>query len=122
MARFSKIEEIEIWQEANALVIDIYKLTVKREFSKDFVLRDQIRKSGISIPSNIAEGFGRQSKKEFIKFLYYAKGSALELKTQINLARRLGYISQKEFLETEEKIEKIINKIGKLIGYLKRTQ
>ena len=77
MAKFNSFEEIISWQKARELNKEIYYLTNNNNsFSKDFGLRDQIRKSSISISSNIAEGFERETTKEFIRFLYIAKASA----------------------------------------------
>lgn len=118
---FSKLEDIEIWGNSCQLVDKIYKASSKGKLSKDFALRDHIRKTAISIPSNIAEGFGRQSKKDFIKFLYYSKGSLLELKTQLFIAAKQDYLSKEDLASLREKIEKLINQTGKLIGHLKNA-
>ena len=69
MAKIDRYEDLEVWKLSVALCLDIYKLTNTELFSKDFSLRDQIRKAAISIPSNIAEGFERDSKRQFLYFL-----------------------------------------------------
>lgn len=87
MSKFNKIEEMEVWQESVGLVETVYGLTQKNKlFQKDFALKDQIRKSAISIPSNISEGFERESNQKFIRFLFIAKGSCGELRTQLLIA------------------------------------
>ncbi len=75
MATFKKFEEMELWQKSMDLTIQIYHETNRAIFSKDYELTKQIRRSSISIHSNIAEGFERDGNKEFINFLYIAKGS-----------------------------------------------
>ena len=98
MSRIEKFEDIKAWQKARELNANIYRLTNSNtSFSKDFGLRDQIRRSSISISSNIAEGFERQTAKEFIRFLYIAKASAGEFRSQLYLASDLEYISTEEF-------------------------
>ncbi len=81
MAKVEKIEELKVWQLAIGLTNSIYSITNNTFFNKDFALRDQIRKSAISVPSNIAEGFERNSTNQFLYFLVIAKGSAGELRT-----------------------------------------
>ncbi|MGB8704850.1 MAG: four helix bundle protein [Gillisia sp.] len=93
MARFNSFEEIVAWQKARDLNKQLYTLTGNHLFSKDYGLRDQIRRASISISSNIAEGFERQTTKEFIRFLYIAKASAGEFRSQLYLAFDLNDIS-----------------------------
>src|ERR1035437_3337191 len=90
-------EDIKAWQKARQLNIGIYKATTKDLFSRDFALRDQIRRSSISVLSNIAEGFERESKQEFIRFLSIAKASCGELRAQLYIANDLRYLSKEEF-------------------------
>jgi len=98
MAKFNSFEEIISWQKSRELNKDIYKISNSNtSFSRDFGLRDQIRRSSISISSNIAEGFERETTKEFIRFLYIAKASAGELRSQTYLAFDLEYINEEEF-------------------------
>ena len=86
-----KFEDMEIWKRSAKLSAELY-----RSFAdcRDFGFKDQITRSGLSIPSNIAEGSERSSKKEFIRFLQYAKGSCGELRTQIYIGIEIGYIEQ----------------------------
>ena len=97
MAAFKTFEEINAWQNARALVKDVYAMTGSGDFSKDYGLKDQIQRASISICSNIAEGFERRGNKEFINFLWIAKGSAAEVCSQLYNARDLGYITDKGF-------------------------
>ena len=82
--------------KAKDLSLEIYRLSSVGGFSKDWSLRDQIRKAAVSVPSNIAEGQGRFGKKEFMNFLSIANGSVYEIITQVHLVRDLGYITPKE--------------------------
>jgi len=93
---FRRIEEIEAWQRSMALAENIYKVTTSTRFDKDWGLRDQIRRAAVSIPSNIAEGFERNSEADFNRFILIYKGSCGELRTQLMLANRIEYISKEE--------------------------
>ena len=97
MATVDNFEDLEVWQNARALTARIYKLTRNGEFSKDFGLRDQIRRAAISIVSNIAEGFGRKSNSQFIPFLEIASGSTSEVEAQLYVALDLEYITKEQF-------------------------
>ena len=89
-----KYKELKVWQKSLDLVVDVYKATA--EFPKDerFGLISQTERSAVSIPSNIAEGAGRNSDKEFVHFLAVSNGSSYELETQILVAERLNFISR----------------------------
>ncbi|MBA7700874.1 hypothetical protein ES703_109599 [subsurface metagenome] len=121
LMKINKFEEIEAWQKSREIVNSIYKISNKNSFSKDFALRDQIHRAVISIPSNIAEGFSRKSNKEFIQYLFIAKGSAAEIQTQLYLALDQKYITQGEFDKLYEDLEVISKQISKFITYLKKT-
>jgi four helix bundle protein len=115
-----QFEELECWQEAKALAVMLYQISKDGEFGIDFGLRDQIRRAAVSIASNIAEGKERETIAEFIRYLYMAKGSAGELKTQLLIAQEIGYLDQLSSKELQMKIEKISAMIGALIKALKR--
>ena|ERR1700682_1895182 len=97
MAGFQNFEEIQAWQRARALTREVYALSDREPFSRDFGLRDQVRRASASIMSNIAEGFERNGRKEFLQFLAIAKGSAGEGLSQSFIAYDQGYISEAEF-------------------------
>jgi len=97
MATIDRFEDIIGWQKARQLNTSIYAITAQGAFAKDFGLRDQIRRSSVSIMANIAEGFGRKSDKEFANFLNYAHGSAAETQSQLYVALDLKYLSQEQF-------------------------
>lgn len=96
--------ELDVWKIARKLVKSVYSITSQFPNSELYVLTNQANRSAISIPSNIAEGIGRQSYKETIQFLYIAKGSLFELETQLYLAFDLEYISQ-------DQLENVLNEI-----------
>lgn len=116
--KIQNFEDIQIWQKGIQLVEIVYKFTKKEGFKKDFRLKDQIQGSAISVPSNIAEGFERQTNKEFKQFLYITKGSTGELRTQLFIAMKLGYISNEEFTQASELCFEISRMISGFIKYL----
>lgn len=103
-------KDLRVWQESINLVELIYKLIDKLPNNEKYVLSDQIRRSAISIPSNIAEGASRNSYKEFIQFLYIALGSASELETQIIISKKIGYLKEIDhFIKEITKVRKMLN-------------
>ncbi len=117
-----RAEDLEIWQEGRSLTQMIYAVSKENEFSKDFALKDQIRRAVISITSNIAEGYERNSNKQFIYFLAIAKGSASEVRSQLYVALDEEYINKEKFDALYEHASRTINKIGGLIHYLERRE
>lgn len=111
-----KFKELIVWQKSRELVSEIYTLTKALPKSEQFGFIFQMRRSAVSIPSNIAEGSGKDSNKEFIRYLDIAKGSSCELETQLYLVFDQSYISE-EILS--EQIEKIVE-IQKMIYQLKK--
>ena len=105
MATIKRFEEIKVWQEARELAKMVYNATSQGGFAKDFGLRDQIQRASVSVGSNIAEGFARNGNKEFVKFLWIAKGSATEVQSQLYTAMDVGYITDAEFKTIYEKAE-----------------
>ncbi len=93
----NKFEELECWKEAHRLVVQVYKITKKFPSDEKFRLVDQVCRSASSIAANIVEGNARNHKKEYLQFLYLAKGSLEETKYHLLLARDLGYIIHKEY-------------------------
>ena len=122
MATIEKFEDLEVWRKARELCKKIFLLTQKEKFPKDFSLKDQIKRSSGSGMDNIAEGFERGGKKEFIQFLFIAKSSLAETKSQLYRALDYGYITNNEFDETYKECNDIAKMIMGLIKYLKRTE
>jgi len=122
MSSVKRFEDLVCWQKARELVKAIYNLTRKPSFSRDLSLKDQIQRAGVSIMSNLAEGFERGTKDEFLYFLYIAKGSAGEVRTQLYIAQDLGYISGKEFNFLNSLTQKVSSLIYRLIESLKSSK
>jgi len=122
MARIERFEEIEAWQKGRDLRRAIYNCSRNGAFCKDFALRDQIRRSAISITSNIAEGFERGGNKEFIQFLANSKGSCGELRDQLYAALDQQYISAEEFKSLCARALEISRMISGLMQYLKQSE
>jgi four helix bundle protein len=97
MANIKRFEDIKAWQKSKELVKEIYYITNNKKFMKDWSLKEQVRRAAVSIMSNIAEGFSRQTDKEFIQFLYIAKGSTSEIQSHLYLSLDLGYLSKEKF-------------------------
>ena len=121
MASFKRFEDIEAWKRACRLVVDIYRLTNQPELQRDWGLRDQIRRSAISISSNIAEGFERNSNAEFKRFLLIAKGSCGELRSQLYLLKALDMVSAENVATLINECIKISSMIQTLINHLKKS-
>lgn len=116
-------EETKVWQEGKSLVKEVYlAIGANDSFALDYALVNQIRKSAISIPSNIAEGFERASNKELIQFLYVAKGSSGELRTQIQLALELEYLSPDIANKLIDQAKTISRMLQSLINYLRNSE
>ena len=107
MASFKKFEEIQAWQKARQVTREIYEITARGEFTKDFGLRDQIRRAAVSIMANIAEGHGRRSNKEFANFLNIARASVAEVQSHLYVALDLNYIKQDGFSRVYDLLEEI---------------
>jgi four helix bundle protein len=103
-----RFEDLVVWQKARVLTNEIYKITKKPEFSKDLGLKDQIQRASVSIMSNIAEGFERGSKEEFIQFLYISRGSCGEVRTQLYVAKDQNYITEEEFQKLAVEVSRLI--------------
>ncbi len=107
-----------VWPKGKTLATDIYRLTNSERIQRDFSLIDQMRRSAVSVPSNIAEGDERSSDKDSVRFFNIARGSLAELATQLEIARDVGYFSN---AETEPLIAKCVE-LGKMLGALVRAR
>ncbi|HAP36002.1 MAG TPA: four helix bundle protein [Bacteroidetes bacterium] len=117
-----RFEEMKVWQDARILTKNIYSLTQNKYFNKDFGLRDQIQRAAVSIMSNIAEGYERDSNKEFVKFLGYSKGSVGEVRSLLYVALDQEYISEMEFNNLKESATNISTQIANFIKYLRKRE
>ena len=122
MATFKKFEEIEGWQKSRELTRKVYKVSNKGAFSKDFGLKDQIRRASVSVMSNIAEGHDRSGTGEFIQFLANAKGSAAEVRCQLYVALDQDHINEAEFDELSDLAPETGKMIGGLLNYLRDSK
>jgi len=116
--RIVKYEDLDVWKLSLKMTKMLYDLTAKREFSRDFALRDQLRRSIISVSSNIVEGFEKNNNNEFVRYLRIAKGSVGEARNQLYIALTVNYITQEEFDGVNASLLKLANQIGRFISYL----
>ena len=107
-------KELIVWQKSKALAVEIYKLTGAGRITRDFSLMDQIRRSAVSVPSNIAEGDERGSDRESIRFFYISKGSLAELITRLEIAKDVGHLTANDVEPLSERCAEI----GRLLGAL----
>lgn len=117
-----KFEELPIWKLSLVITKQIYDLTATNKFSRDFGLRDQIRRAIVSVSSNIVEGFEKSNNNEFVRFLKIAKGSVGEVRNQLYIALTISYISSEEFQKLNTELEKLGGQIGGFIFYLTKRK
>ena len=120
--KIQRLEDLLVWRKAKDLASEIYRITSTGAFSKDFPLRDQVRRAVISISSNIAEGFGRYNPGEFRNFLSIASGSTTEVKSQLYLAKELGYLVESEAQRLVEFCDEITRMIAGFRGKIKASK
>ncbi|WP_419663316.1 S23 ribosomal protein [Desulfosarcina variabilis str. Montpellier] len=112
-----RFEDLVAWQKARQLTQRIYLVTGKGQFAKDYGLRDQIRRASVSIMSNLAEGFERGSQAEFHQFLVIAKGSCAEVRSQLYIAKDVGYLDESTFID----LMSLSTEVSKIIGGLRSS-
>jgi four helix bundle protein len=109
---------LAVWQRAIEMSLAIYNLTSSFPDSERFGLTNQLRRAGVSVASNIAEGYGRSTKGEYVQFLGHARGSNSEIETQLVIAKALGFGSKQTLRATEE----LCNEVGRMLGALMKSQ
>jgi four helix bundle protein len=109
-------KDLIVWQKAMALVTDVYASTAAFPRQEMYGLTNQLRRAAVSVPSNIAEGKGRLSKREYVQFLSRARGSLLELDTQLHIARNLGYLNETEFHRLSTNAEEVGRALNGLLS------
>ncbi len=115
-------EEIKAWKGARELTRQVYALTRREPFAKDFGMRDQVCRAEVSIMSNIAEGYESQTEAVFIRYLGIAKGSAGELRSQLYVALDQGYATKTEFSTLADLSKKVSSQIARLKSYLESSK
>jgi four helix bundle protein len=117
---YEKFEDLPIWKSAKDLAVKIYQTTKGQKFRRDHSLVDQIRKASISVSSNIAEGFERGSRRELVQFLYIAKGSLGEVRSQLQVCSELGYIDQESVHDLLSQTYDLSRQLGAFISSIKK--
>jgi len=110
----SSFRDLIVWQKSYALCLLVYRYTRDFPKSEEFGLTSQLRRSAVSVPSNIAEGYNRKSKKEYVQFLYTSSGSLGELQTQLMISHDIGYTDDKknnEMIDLSIEVDKMLNKL-----------
>jgi four helix bundle protein len=120
--RIESFEDLIVWQKGIALVKQVYTLTNEGEFKRDFGLRDQIRRAAVSIPTNIAEGFERASRKEYLLFLNIAKGSAGEVRSLLRVSLEVGYLDQATYTQLRDSVLTLSRSLSNQIRSLKAKE
>lgn len=115
MGHVGRFEDLIAWQKARELAKNIYAVTRHERFAKDFGLSNQIQRAAVSIMSNIAEGFERDSRGDFHRFLSIAKASCAEVRSQLYIAFDIGYIAQSEF----DDLQNLAQEVGRILGGLR---
>jgi four helix bundle protein len=119
--KVESFEDLRTWQGGIELVKEIYLITKSGEISKDFGLRDQIRRASVSIPTNIAEGFERQSTKEYLYFLNIAKGSSGEVRSLLRVSFEIGYLNKSDYERLNNLVTVLSKQLFKQINAIKNA-
>lgn len=112
-------KELKVWQQSMELTVAVYKVTATFPSDERFGLTSQIRRAASSVPANIAEGWGRGTSKDYVHFLYIARGSLMELETHLILANALNFLSKERLAELQVSIGTIVRMLNSLITSLR---
>jgi four helix bundle protein len=118
----NSFEELEIWQKSIEIGVWIYKIADQVPLKNDYKSRDQLIGSAVSISNNIAEGFEYNNRKQFMKFLGYAKGSAGELRSQLALLVKVGRVDEMDYISLKQELIILSRQIKSLINYLQKRE
>jgi len=113
-------KDLDVYKKSIDFVVDIYKTTESFPESEKFGLISQLRRAAVSLPSNLAEGSGRNGRKELMNFLHLARGSLFEIGTQLEISHRLGFVSQENYAKLEERRATIQRMMNALISSLRK--
>jgi four helix bundle protein len=119
--KIESFEDLLVWQKGMEIVKQVYLISKDGELVRDFALRDQLRRAAISIPTNIAEGFERASRKEYVNFLNFAKGSAGEVRSLLNVAAELGYLEPSQYEALRQAVLELSRFLANQIKSLKAS-
>ncbi|HEX8670802.1 MAG TPA: four helix bundle protein [Longimicrobium sp.] len=119
--KINRFEDLLVWQKSRSLAVAVYQITGTGRFSRDFGLRDQVRRAAVSVMSNIAEGFGRYSRPEVRRFVTIARGSLAEVQSQLYLARDLEYLTDADHLSLNTRCIEVDRMLAALRTSLERT-
>ena len=119
--KVESFEDLMVWQKGIELVKAVYLLTADGSLNRDFGLRDQMRRAAVSVPTNIAEGFERASRKEYLLFLNIAKGSAGEVRSLLRVAFEIGYLDQPRYVQLRDSVLTLSRYLSNHIRALKAT-
>jgi len=114
-------EDVEVYKLSKDICLNIFNWS-NEKFNRNYGFKDQIQRAAVSVLNNIAEGFERGSKKDFIRFLYYSKGSVGEVRSMLNIAVELGYLTIDEYQELKSKCENVSKQLSNFIKYLKEKE
>ncbi len=117
MAAVNSFRDLEVWQESMSLVVQVYQVVKDFPKAEVYGLADQMKRAAVSVPSNIAEGWGRKYTQEYIKHVAIASGSLAELDTQLEIGKRLGFIREEQW----ESINKDMALLGRKLSSLRRS-
>jgi four helix bundle protein len=120
MGKIKYFEDLEVYSKSRELSKQIYSITREKPFARDYGLCDQIRRASVSVLSNIAEGFERGSRRDFIRFLYYSKASCGEIRAQCDIAFDQGYVKEEMYSTISDQCRQLSCMIASLIKYLKQ--
>lgn len=118
MQKSKSFEDLKVYNDAINLIINIYSLLRQPQFNKEFGLSDQLRRAALSISNNIAEGFERETDKELIRYLYFSKGSAGEVRNILNVIKAIDFITEEEYQELRGKVIDISKQLSNFIKYI----
>lgn len=120
MGLAKQFEDLEVWQAAKKVVLDVYRLAREGPLAKDYGFKDQLLRAAVSVMANIAEGHDRGGNREYVHFLYVAKGSAAEVRSLVHVAKELGYLTDAQRTELLEQLTGIARQLGGFIRYLEK--
>ena len=121
MTTIKRFEEVKAWQVAREIVRDVYRLVDGTQLARDYGLRDQLTRAAVSVMSNIAEGFGRNSSKDFARFLDLSRASAAEVQSLLYVADDIGYVEPSVATALRERMDECIAMIAGLQRYLRKN-